>query len=664
MLLTVFGLVATLALASASGGEGARLLYDLMPGDRVVYRETLRREGSGADFDYETRGRWTTQLIVTGIREGRAVVGFQRNRGSFELVHYREKGRDRTKEERDAFVKRLPPARFAEANRVGESGLPDLPWSALRESTSELLPGLHEVEVLPSTPVKSGDPWKGGGLLGLDFRAIGTEDMGGARCFRIDGAREPSDARLSLWFGLESRVLERLEFGGTYATVGARIHETLVLERLDRRRGEDPLTWVEDPETRQGALAALLISDSPVIPEAIVHRLLAVDDTAFRRQVLAYAYRRRMGPPPAEALATLLSSDDPRVRAIAPRLGRASLDAVEKPELFAPEPPGTTLRPMTTKGFEGWPYVIHVPEDYRGDEPLPLLISLSGGPGRALLGVPGAREELGRLGWLVVFPQAMDLWWTPRSASIVSTLLDETLRRFNVDTNRVYLSGSSNGGTGTFLYATLWPHRVAAAVSLMGAGIFVAGDPPLPANLNDFPLLLAHGDKDPIIAVDASRDTLKAVRHTAPRARTELQVLPGHRHDLFLGGDDGLVARFLEGRVRDPFPRRVTLAVHDLVFPRRYWVEVVAKSGGVAEIEAEVSDDNRIRLQTKNVRRLRLLLRRELLRGDSPIRVTLNGKAAFSGGFVEDADHLARTGQEMADPFLGWSMEIPLDAER
>jgi pimeloyl-ACP methyl ester carboxylesterase len=662
-LLAMIGLIAAFLLAAAGDGAALELRYDLRPGDRVVYKQTLRREGTGSDFDYETRAQWTTQVIVTATREGRSVVGFQRNRDSFELVRYREKGRDRTNEERNAFVSRLPPARLAEANRVGQSGLPDLPWSALRESTSELLPGLHEVEALPSGTVKGGDAWKGWGLLRLDFRAVGPEDASGVRCFRIDGTMAPSDARLRLWFGLESGVVERLEFEGAYATVGVRIHETLVLERLDRRRGEDPFSWVEDPDTRQGALAAFLISSTPAIPEATVHRLLEVDDISFRRQVLAYAYRRRVAPPPPETLATLTSSDDPRVRALSARLAREGPEAVG-PRRFAEEPPGTTLRPMTTAGFEGWPYVIHVPEDYRGDEPLPLLISLSGGPGRALLGVPGAREELGRLGWLVVFPQAMDLWWSPRSTTIVSTLLDEILRRFNVDTNRVYLSGSSNGGTGTFLYATLWPHRLAAAVSLMGAGMLVEGDPPLPPNLNGLPLLLAHGDKDPIIPLRASQETLKAVRHAAMRAQVEIKVLPGHGHDLFLGGDDDLVARFLEGRVRDPFPRRVTLATRDLAFPRRFWVELLAKDGGVAEIEAEVSDDNHIRLQTKNVRRLRLLLRRELLHDGGSIRVTLNGKEAFSGDFVEDTDRLARTGQATADPFLGWSMEIPLEAGR
>lgn len=657
----MLGAAFLLALAGAAGADAVDLRYDLRPGDRLVYRQTLRREGQGADFEYETRAEWTSQLLVTGTRAGKSVLGFQRNRVSFDLVRYREKGRDRAAQQRDAFLKRLPPPAFAEANRVGDKGLPDLPWSALRESTSELLPGLHEVEVLPNGSVGLGKAWQGGGLLGLDLRTAAWEDVGPSRCLRIDGARPPSDARLRLWFGLDSGVVERLEFEGAYATVGGRIREFFATERIERVRGEDPLAWTENPETRRGAMAAFLVSDPLPVEAGRIHRLLTVDDTPFRRQVLAYCLRRRLPPPPAEILAPLLASEDPRLRELASKVAAGAPERTVPSRGPLPEQPiGTTLRPMTTAGLEGWPYALYVPEEYRGDEPLPLLISLSGGPGRALLGLPGAREEVERRGWLVLFPHAADLWWTPKSTRIVSALLDEVLRAFNVDTNRVYLSGSSNGGTGTFLYTTLWPHRLAAAVSLMGAGIFVEGDGPLPANLNGLPLLLAHGDKDDVIPMDSSRDTLAAVRRAARRSQAEIKILPGHGHDLFLGGDDGLVARFLEGHVRDPFPRRVTLAIHDLTFPRRYWVEVLAKDGGVATVEGEIGDDNHLRLETRNVRRLRILLRRETIPGTGPVRVTWNGKDVFSGAFAEDAELLARTGRQMADPFLGWSMEIPL----
>ena len=650
-----------LAMAAALGADDPiELRYDLKAGDHLFYRETLRREGKGPDLDFETQAEWTTHVVVTGEERGRRVVGFQRNRVAAEMVRYREKGRDRLEAERARFAARLPPPRFAEANRLTDRGEPELPWSALRESSSELLPLLHEVEVLPRAAVRVGDAWTWGGSSGLTLKAAAWEETHGRRALRVEGATPNGGAPLRYWFAPESGVVERLDFDARYPTVGATLHETLSFELVDRRRGEELRSWTADADVRQAALAALLVSDPFAVDTGWLYGLLAAGDTAFRRQVLAFAHRQRLPPPPAEMLAALLADGDPRVRALATRLRDRDEPTAPRPA-FPAEPPGTTLRHMTAKGFEGWPYVVHVPEDYLGNAPFPLLLSLSGGPGRALLGLPGARDAIQRLGYLVVFPEAADSWWTPKSAAVVSALLDEVLRRFNVDTNRVYVSGSSNGGTGAFLYATLWPHRFAAAIALMGAGLFVpSGEPPLPANLAGLPILLAHGDRDPIIEKGASEDTAAEVRRTAPGARVELKIVPGRPHDIFLGSDDGLVASFAEGHVRDPFPRRVKLAMRDLAYPRRAWIEVLAKKEGVAEGEGEIGPDNGVRLETRNVERLRLLLRRELFREPGPIRVTWNGKAVFTGPLAEDAELLLRSGQASADPYLGWSMELPL----
>jgi pimeloyl-ACP methyl ester carboxylesterase len=318
---------------------------------------------------------------------------------------------------------------------------------------------------------------------------------------------------------------------------------------------------------------------------------------------------------------------------------------------------------MTLKGFEGWPYVVHVPEHYRGDEPLPLLFWLTGGPGRATLGLSQARDTLARSEWLVVYPHAPDLWWTEPAARTVAALLDEVLRRFNVDTDRVYVAGMSNGGTGAYRYATLWPDRFAAAVSLMGAGQYVrGGEQPLAANLAGFPILFAHGDSDPVIPKIASEEALKAVREAAPGAQPELRILPGRGHDLDLASDAALVEAFLAGRARNPFPRSVRLAIRDLRDPRRYWVEVLDKQGGVAEVEGAIGDDNTLTLRTRRVRRLRLLLRREHLPGSGPLRVVLDGREVFSGPLPEDCELLRRTAKEGADPQRAWSAELSFEA--
>jgi hypothetical protein len=81
-------------------------------------------------------------------------------------------------------------------------------------------------------------------------------------------------------------------------------------------------------------------------------------------------------------------------------------------------------------------------------------------------------------------------------------------------------------------------------------------------------------------------------------------------------------------------------------------------------VDAEIASDGAVRLETKKVRRLRLLLRRELVAAPGPLRVLWNGREAFSGEVREDCGLLARTWRDTADPFLAWSAELALDRPR
>jgi len=330
------------------------------------------------------------------------------------------------------------------------------------------------------------------------------------------------------------------------------------------------------------------------------------------------------------------------------------------------EPPGARLRVMASEKWRGQPYILRVPDEYRGDEPTPLLVYLSGGPGRAMLGWATAAPALAPTGYLAVFPHASGMWWSDESEELVRLLIDETLDRFNVDTNRVYLAGFSNGGTGTYIYAAQWADRLAAAVSLEGAGPFVGPGVSLPApgGVDRLPFLFVHGDRDRVISVEHSRGSVKALRRENRDARVELQVLPGRDHDVMLGTDDGLTLAFFEQHQRDPLPREVAFSLDDLRSPRRYWIEVLEKKRGTARVEGRIGDDGVVAVKTSGVRRLRLLLRRELLPAAPELRVVVNGQEAFRGAPVEDCAMLQRSWRETRDPFRAHSIEIPLDVRR
>jgi dienelactone hydrolase len=273
------------------------------------------------------------------------------------------------------------------------------------------------------------------------------------------------------------------------------------------------------------------------------------------------------------------------------------------------------------------------------------------------------RDALESRGFLALFPQASGSWWEKASTSAVSALLDEILQVLNVDPNRVYLTGFSNGGTGTFLYATLWPHRLAAAASLMGGGLpFFGPEPPAVDNIRALPVLFVHGDKDEVIPTRATVATVKEIQRRDATAPVESHILAGRGHDIVVGADDGLTLPFLEARKRDPFPRRLRFATRSLEFARAFWIEIKAKDGGLADAQAEIGPENTIDVTTHRISHLRLLLRRELISGEGPVLVRWNGREAFRDPFQEDCALLASTWQKTHDPFLAHSFEVDLDA--
>ena len=91
-----------------------------------------------------------------------------------------------------------------------------------------------------------------------------------------------------------------------------------------------------------------------------------------------------------------------------------------------------------------------------------------------------AEDIVSQTDYLVLYPQAAGYWWTPEVARRFDVVLNDILQHYNVDRDRIYITGFSNGGTGALYFATLWPHRFAAVVSLTGVVIASANSGPTP----------------------------------------------------------------------------------------------------------------------------------------------------------------------------------------
>ena len=119
---------------------------------------------------------------------------------------------------------------------------------------------------------------------------------------------------------------------------------------------------------------------------------------------------------------------------------------------------------------------------------------------------------------------------TPQSAKASVDLaaamaaLEDVLARESVDSSRIYLTGLSMGGFGTWDLAARTPERFAAIMPVCGGG-----DERVAGRIASLPTWCFHGDADTAVPVDRSRAMIAAVR--AAGGRPIYSELAGVGHD-------------------------------------------------------------------------------------------------------------------------------------
>jgi predicted peptidase len=179
-------------------------------------------------------------------------------------------------------------------------------------------------------------------------------------------------------------------------------------------------------------------------------------------------------------------------------------------------------------------YQLHLPAAYHedADREWPLVLFLHGAGERGddveLVKKHGPPKLIAAgtdIPAIVVSPQCpTDQWWTDHLEALAA-LLDQIERRYRVDADRVYVTGLSMGGFGTWALAARYRERFAAAVPICGGGI-VAGL----QRVMDLPIWAFHGDADDRVPVEESARLVDALTRRGGKL-AKLTVYPGVEHD-------------------------------------------------------------------------------------------------------------------------------------
>lgn len=175
-------------------------------------------------------------------------------------------------------------------------------------------------------------------------------------------------------------------------------------------------------------------------------------------------------------------------------------------------------------------YLLYVPEGYSQDKAWPLVVFLHGAGERGtnvekvkVHGLPRLIAEGKDFEFIVVSPQCPpDKWWVGMDSHIIA-LIDETMDKYNVDKDRVYLTGLSMGGYGTWSIGAGYPERFAAMVPICGGG-----QPFLAGKLKDVPVWAFHGAKDNVVPLSESQKMVDAVNATGGTAKLTIYPEAGH----------------------------------------------------------------------------------------------------------------------------------------
>lgn len=177
---------------------------------------------------------------------------------------------------------------------------------------------------------------------------------------------------------------------------------------------------------------------------------------------------------------------------------------------------------------EKMPYRLFVPPAYDKRRTYPLVLWLHGGAGRGndnLKQIQGGNtsgshvwtkaENQSRHPCFVVAPQCPEneQWTTIETVRTTAQLrlaievVADLQKRFSLDARRLYITGQSMGGFGTWAAIAEHPQMFAAAIPVCGGG-----DETQASKLVDVPVWAFHGEKDKAVSVERSRNMIAAIK--------------------------------------------------------------------------------------------------------------------------------------------------------
>jgi hypothetical protein len=265
-------------------------------------------------------------------------------------------------------------------------------------------------------------------------------------------------------------------------------------------------------------------------------------------------------------------------------------------------------------------------------------------------------------------------WWYHYCQAIYDRAIRLAILFRDVDPNRVYVMGISEGGYAAYRLGAQMSDRWAGSCAMAAAEPM---DTSPPENFRNLPFRCAIGERDTMF------DRIGLARRYFARL-DELEKTDGgtnayvHFFDEQAGRGHGVNYQpgpeWIARRRRNPWPERVVWTVqplHNVIRRQMYWlaldqapektpVYLNAKvEANVVTVSAEQKGGDHGRVPAAGFK-LRVYLNDTLANLDQPVKVIVNGRTLFDGKVVRQVAVLARSLNERGDPFFMFPVAIPI----
>ncbi|MFS1512622.1 prolyl oligopeptidase family serine peptidase [Chengkuizengella sp. SCS-71B] len=181
-------------------------------------------------------------------------------------------------------------------------------------------------------------------------------------------------------------------------------------------------------------------------------------------------------------------------------------------------------------------YLLTLPKRYlETDEKRPLILFLHGvgerGDDLELIkkhGIPKIVGEKDDFPFITISPQCpVESVWD-RELEMLFFLIQDVAQNYKVDISRIYLTGISMGGYGTWCLAEKYPSLFAALIPICGVSLPLVRFRSGINQLNNTPIWVFHGAEDESVPIHHSEEMVKALHQAGGKVKFTIYPHLGH----------------------------------------------------------------------------------------------------------------------------------------